>query len=336
MKYLKKYNESLDKATYLQRCREISNDLEIYSEDLPFEMDDWTVDYVDANQAAQLNGASAISRNNFKRFGGSYAEGFVVGYEHKDLSLNHLIEVGQSGGTSNQISTWGLNKVITKAKQDADKFFTKFAKKYDMVYKFISIDVDFNDDIDWVTAIANGDLDRDLMTISIEFCLQMPNMKYLKSQNEAIEDISGSMSDRDLIDYNASLMKLENEFEVYAEDLPFEMSDIKAEPVRGIKLGGLYWYYDVTFSYNNQEMNDTISRDYLMKSIILDGYVDLSNEPIAWIDMIKAQIEPAMAKFARKYDLEFIPMSRGLKVLINMEDSDSHNITYNTVFKKKR
>jgi hypothetical protein len=144
------------------------------------------------------------------------------------------------------------------------------------------------------------------------------------------------MSDRDLIDYNASLMKLENEFEVYAEDLPFEMSDIKAEPVRGIKLGGSHWYYDVTFSYNNQEMNDTISRDYLMKSIILDGYVDLSNEPIAWIDMIKAQIEPAMAKFARKYDLEFIPMSRGLKVLINMEDSDSHNITYNTVFKKKR
>ena len=134
MKYLRRYNESFNE-------HELKEALDIYAEELPFEMQDVII-FRD----------NALSNNP------------EVSYKHIDDRLKELLLAAL-------VNNYNLSAVENKVTDDVNKAFEKFARKYDLIYlrdeTIVVVDLELYDD-NW--NIVENITDRKLfIKVSIEF-----------------------------------------------------------------------------------------------------------------------------------------------------------------------
>lgn len=142
-------NESFNNETELEEA------LEIFEEDLPFQIsDDWVEVKTTEEKVVRYDSTGVqleVMSHSIKMY--------IIHYTHLDDSLNNLIPLPHKPGIFEEdpddIETpFDLTKVRNKVTNDINTAFAKFAKKYDLIYENDQtiIDVDFDDDnapLDW-------------------------------------------------------------------------------------------------------------------------------------------------------------------------------------------
>lgn len=147
-KFLKPYNESL-------KTKDFENALEIYAEELPFNIDDISLNY--ANMTGEES-AFCLPWHMAQ-------DCIVLTYQHTADDLKHFVELDRIKGLlidvngilsiSKQMANEVLEDVDHQVRHDVAIYFSKFAKKYDMVMSNVYVSSWFDTvdpNIEWVKA----------------------------------------------------------------------------------------------------------------------------------------------------------------------------------------
>lgn len=255
MKYLRPYNESLSEQSFKEA-------LEIYAEELPFEMNDIKIEVIN----------SILFPNE------SY---YVIKYVHVDPRIDYT-----TGTYNNSITKRNTTADVLKfndmrlrktIEDEVDFYFTKFAKKYDLIYGICAVIL--GDDIDVRVKIRSK---------------KTTTLKYFK------EALNESFSTKDF----------ENALEIYAEDLPFNIDDISLN--YGLAYGLEQSTHDcivLTYQHTADDLKHFVELDRI-KGLLIDinGILSISkqmaNEVLEDVDhQVRHDVAIYFSKFAKKYDM---------------------------------
>lgn len=252
MKYLRPYNESLSEQSFKEA-------LEIYTEELPFEMNDIRIEVVN----------SILFPNE------SY---YVIKYVHVDPRIDYT-----TGTYNNSITKRNTTADVLKfndmrlrktIEDDADFYFTKFAKKYDLIYCVCAVIL--GDDIDVRVKIKSK---------------KTTTLKYFK------EALNESFKTKDF----------ENALEIYAEELPFNIDDIilNYANMSGKESDCIV----LTYQHTADDLKHFIELDRI-KGLLIDvnGILSInkqmSTEVLEDVDhQVRHDVTIYFGKFAKKYDM---------------------------------
>ena len=255
MKYLRPYNESNDYsqagASYNTKMKEFKEALEIYAEELPFEMNDIKIEVIN----------SILFPNE------SY---YVIKYVHVDPRIDYT-----TGTYNNSITKRNTTADVLKfndmrlrktIEDDVDFYFTKFAKKYDLIY--VVCGVLLGDDINVHVKIRSK---------------KTTTLKYFKEALDIYkEDLPFDIDDEKYISWSKGTNS--------GERLSFNYSDdtIILDPLP---------FKELDASILDDASNQTIVRRF---NKIWLSYFKSQQELIT--NKAKANIDLYFTKFAKKYD----------------------------------